>query len=116
MEENFGVKIVPMVVYTSIVDEIARNTEKITNSTTLSKVEEDLSIQLKELANFKEEYDQVQAKVHEIYKLDNWCGSCKGPWGRCRDRVDYLQVKYGLPEWRGQGDIMKQGHCLNDQN
>lgn len=116
MEENFDVKIVPMVVYTSIVDEIARNTEKGTNSTTLSKVEEDLSIQVKELANSKEEYDQVKAKVHELFNLDNWCGSCKGPWGRCRDRVDYLQVKYGRPEWRSQGDLMKDGHCLNDKN
>ena len=116
MEENFDVKFVPVVMYTNIIDEISKNTAKISNSTTLAQVEEDLSIRRKEMESIKVEHDQLVAKINEVLKLDNWCGSCKGPWGRCRDRVDYLIVKYGQTEWKSQGDLMSQGHCKNDPN
>ncbi len=102
--------------YTSVLDEITKNNQKIANDTSLAQVEEDLAMHMKELESLKVEYDQRIAKVNELLNLDNWCGSCKGPWGRCRDRVDYLMEKYGQNEWKSQSDLMTEGHCRNSQN
>ena len=116
LETNFDVKIVPLVMYTSIVDEITKNNQKIANNTSLTQVEEDLAVHMKELESLKVIHDERVAKVSELLNLDNWCGSCKGPWGRCRDRVDYLMDKYRQNEWKSQSDLMTEGHCRNDQN
>lgn len=116
MEQNFDIKIIPLAIYTNILDEITKNTHKVTNSTSLTQVEEDLAIQTQEMGRLEAEYDQWIVKANAVLNLDNWCGSCKGPWGRCRERVDYLMVKYGQKEWKSQSDLISAGHCLNDQN
>ncbi len=113
MEDNLDVKIVPMVVYNSMIDEIAKNTEKMRNDTSMKQYEDDLSAEIQILESEKAEYDKWELRGNDLLRLDKWCGTCKGAWGDCNGRVQYLMGKYGNTELKSKIDLMSEGSCLS---
>ena len=60
---------------------------------------------------FEESYNRSKLSHEEMDELDKWCGNCKGGWGKCNSRVDYLYEKYNVSSIDSKLDIMKQGLC-----
>ena len=112
IEENIDIKFIPVDVYNSMTEEIARNNEKITKNDSLKQHEEDLMKRKEELESLRKEHEEVKAKGDKLLGLDKWCDSCKGGWGNCGARIKYLMDTYHTPEIKGKVDIMAEGKCI----
>ena len=112
IEENIDIKFIPVDVYNSMTEEIARNNEKITKNDSLKQHEEDLIKRKEELESLRKEHEEVKAKGDQLLGLDKWCDSCKGGWGNCGARIKYLMDTYHTPEIKGKVDIMAEGKCI----
>ena len=112
IEESIDIKFIPADVYTSMTEEITRNKGKLEKNDAIKSHEEDLAKNQKEMEDLKKEYEDWKAKGDKVLKLDKWCGSCKGGWGNCDQRINYLKDTYHTPEIKGKVEIMDTGKCI----
>jgi len=91
--------------------EIDSNHELIQSTTTLSKYTQQLTALHDEIASIQSEHESVTKNINDKLGLDQWCGDCKGGWGKCDGRVEYLRSTYGNSVLMSKVDIMKEGLC-----
>ena len=75
--------------------EIDSNHELIQSTTTLSKYTQQLTALHDEIASIQSEHESVTKNINDKLGLDQWCGDCKGGWGKCDGRVEYFRSTYG---------------------
>mmetsp|Transcript_1747 Transcript_1747/g.3863 ORF Transcript_1747/g.3863 Transcript_1747/m.3863 type:complete len:250 (+) Transcript_1747:104-853(+) len=112
IEENIDVKFIPIEVYDNMQKEIAKSAEMVGGNTSLQQHETDLADKRKQLEGLRDDYELWKSKGDTILGMDKWCGSCKGGWGNCDNRVRYLADTYHTPEIKARVDIMKDGKCI----
>lgn len=115
IENSLSLKLLPLSHYEGIQLEIESN-NKLVSSTqgsdgALAKHTAELTVLKEEIASLQSEYDTVTKYVNEKLGLDQWCGECKGPWGLCDGRVEYLRSTYGNNVFMSKVDLMKEGLC-----
>mmetsp|Transcript_17048 Transcript_17048/g.24102 ORF Transcript_17048/g.24102 Transcript_17048/m.24102 type:complete len:236 (-) Transcript_17048:35-742(-) len=111
IESSLSLKLLPLSHYQGIQMEIDSNHELIQSTTTLSKYTQQLTALHDEIASIQSEHESVTKNINDKLGLDQWCGDCKGAWGKCDGRVEYLRSTYGNSVLMSKVDIMKEGLC-----
>eukprot|EP00985_Skeletonema_marinoi_P031556 scaffold37723_cov189-Skeletonema_marinoi.AAC.7 len=121
IESSLDVKLVPLDSYTAMTAEIKSNRELLTSKDSgatdlFTKYSTQLSQVQSEIDSLKEEHDAISKQITTKYglEMDKWCGECKGGWGRCDARVEYLRSTYGNNVILSKVDIMKEGLCVKN--
>ena len=119
IESSLDVKLVPLDSYTAMTAEIKSNRDLLTSKDSgatdlFTKYTTQLSQVQVEIDSLKEEHDAISKEITTKYglEMDKWCGECKGGWGRCDARVEYLRSTYGNNVILSKVDIMKEGLCV----
>mmetsp|Transcript_22996 Transcript_22996/g.34296 ORF Transcript_22996/g.34296 Transcript_22996/m.34296 type:complete len:291 (-) Transcript_22996:66-938(-) len=118
IESSLDVKLVPLDSYTAMTAEIQSNRDLLTSddgtTSLLTKYNTQLSQVQAEIDSLKEEHEVLSNEMTTKFGLDKWCGECKGGWGKCDARVEYLRSTYGNNVILSKVDIMKEGLCLKN--
>lgn len=112
IEDSTDMKFVPLEVFQSIHDEIARNEDKVKDTQGQDDHQKDYDSKKEELDAMKKEYEELKAKANTVLGLDKWCGHCKAGWGGCDQRIRYLMDTYHSQEITTKLEIMETGKCL----
>ncbi len=119
IEQSLSLKLMPLSHYEAIKLEIDSNLKLVEQTAN----EEggavyDYTLQLsqltEEIAKLQPQYDQAKQEIHTKLGLDQWCGECKGGWGRCDGRVEYLRSTYGNNVVLSKVEIMREGLCKKE--
>lgn len=115
IESSLSVKILPLSHYEGMKLEIDSNKELIQHhhgpGGTIYEKDQELTELKKEIASIQSEYDSVTNDTNDKLGLNQWCGECKGGWGMCDGRVEYLRSTYGNSVILSKIEIMKEGLC-----
>mmetsp|Transcript_20455 Transcript_20455/g.40799 ORF Transcript_20455/g.40799 Transcript_20455/m.40799 type:complete len:262 (-) Transcript_20455:62-847(-) len=121
IESSLDVKLVPLDSYTAMTAEIKSNRDLLTSkdggaTDLFTKYTTQLSQVQSEIDSLKEEHDAISKEITTKFglQMDKWCGECKGGWGRCDARVEYLRSTYGNNVILSKVDIMKEGLCVKN--
>eukprot|EP00984_Skeletonema_dohrnii_P017527 scaffold7995_cov91-Skeletonema_dohrnii-CCMP3373.AAC.3 len=116
IESSLDVKLVPLDSYTAMTAEIKSNRELLVSddgtTSLLTKYNTQLLQVQAEIDSLKEEHEALSNEMTTKFGLDKWCGECKGGWGRCDARVEYLKSTYGNNVILSKVEIMKEGVCV----
>jgi len=114
IEENLEVRFVDMDVYKALQREIKHGATVAVvgkdGNNEYQKSVQDLEAKKKQLEAAKKYYDELLSKLG--VSLGNWCGGCKGGFGYCQGRVQYLMEKYGTTENKAKVLLMMDGKCI----
>ncbi len=119
IESSLNVKLMPLDGYTAMKAEITSNLELISSKeedgngeeSLLGKYTNQLSELEQEMKNVQIEHTTLTNEINTKLGLDGWCGECKGKWGRCDQRVEYLKNTYGNNVIRSKAELIKEGLC-----
>jgi hypothetical protein len=112
IETSLQIKLLPLEVYTAMVEEIHRNNELMNDNSTLVIHNNKLKEYKLQKGKLQAEYDTLMLEANTKLGLDAWCGSCKGGWGNCDERVAYLNSNYEMSSVKAKIEIMKTGKCV----
>jgi hypothetical protein len=112
IEDSIDVKFIPLDVFKSMQDEIARNQAKAKDKSGYEKHEADWKEKNDKLEEIKKEHVVLEEQVNKVLGLDKWCGGCKAGWGNCDMRIRYLVDTYHSQELGAKLEIIKEGKCL----
>lgn len=115
LEENAGLKFIPVAEYEAMRDEINEAEERLAKiKQTIKEREKEGEAKRAELGPLKAEYEKMVANSN--LGLDKWCGDCKWNGGTsCNARKQYFIDTYGNSEISSKVAIMKQSpHCKKE--
>eukprot|EP00574_Skeletonema_japonicum_P002613 CAMPEP_0201726222 /NCGR_PEP_ID=MMETSP0593-20130828/9331_1 /ASSEMBLY_ACC=CAM_ASM_000672 /TAXON_ID=267983 /ORGANISM="Skeletonema japonicum, Strain CCMP2506" /LENGTH=258 /DNA_ID=CAMNT_0048217693 /DNA_START=61 /DNA_END=837 /DNA_ORIENTATION=+ len=119
IEHSLSLKLMPTSHYEEIILEIDANL-KILEQTANEEggAVYDYTLQLTqltdEISKLQPQYDQATQDLNTKFGLDEWCGECKGGWGTCDGRVEYLRSTYGNSVVLSKVEIMGEGLCKKE--
>eukprot|EP00986_Skeletonema_menzelii_P009641 scaffold4424_cov154-Skeletonema_menzelii.AAC.1 len=117
IESTLDIKLMPLDGYTAMKAEIASNLELIQShnkdeNALLVKYTNQLSSLSEEIKSIQMEHTKLTQEITTKLGLEAWCGECKGNWGRCDQRVEYLKNTYGNSVMMSKAGLIKEGLCI----